>query len=139
MARALFIAGSLPFLILGFLHVIYTFIDMVRPAKLVPRDEKLLDFMKQDALRITRETTVWKAWVGFNISHGVGVMFFGIVYFYLAISNFQGLQSAVPLFYSAPVVAAIYLGLSLKFWFRIPAIGSAIGTALFASGIWVSL
>ena len=138
MGRSLFIAGAIPFLILGFLHTLYTIADMVRPSKLIPRDADLLDAMKQSSLSLTGETTMWKAWVGFNLSHGLGVMFFGWIYFYLALVNFDALKDALPLFYLAPVIAALYLGLSLKYWFRIPAIGSGVGTSCFLLGVWMT-
>ncbi len=52
--------------------------------------------------------------------------------------DFEALKGIPVLLYLAPALAAIYLGLSLKFWFRIPAIGSAFGTACFFMGVWVS-
>ena len=36
---------------------------------------------------ITRETTMWKAWVGFNASHSYGLILFGAVYGYLAVAH----------------------------------------------------
>ena len=36
---------------------------------------------------ITRETTMWKAWVGFNASHSFGAILFGTAYGYLSIAH----------------------------------------------------
>jgi len=136
MVSALFIAGSIPFVVLGLVHIAYSVADASRPARIVPREPALIESMKAGRLVITRQTTVWRAWIGFNISHGVGVFLFGIVVFGAALSGFEANFSAMPaLFYASPLVAATYLVLSLKYWFRIPAIGSGVGAALLASGV----
>lgn len=139
MAKTLYILGAIPFVLLGGLHFIYSLIDTVRPSKIVPRNAALIDEMKASTLRITRETDVWRAWLGFNLSHGLGVFFFGFVYLVLAATNFALLQATTVLLVAAPLVAAVYLVLSLKYFFRIPAIGSAIGVICFAAGLLFAL
>ena len=105
----------------------------------MPRNAALIDDMKASTLRITRETDVWRAWLGFNLSHGLGVFFFGFVYLVLAAGNFALLAATPALLVAAPLVAIVYLVLSLKYFFRIPAIGSAIGVVCFAAGLWFAL
>jgi len=76
-------ASALVLLVLGSVHLLYTF----RGPKLRPRDEALLVRMQEVSPVLTRDTTMWKAWVGFNASHGMGAMLFGLVYGYLAIEQ----------------------------------------------------
>ena len=45
--------------------------------------------MEQGTLFITRETTVWRANLGFNASHSLGLITFGLVYGYLALAHPQ--------------------------------------------------
>ncbi|MCZ6862898.1 MAG: hypothetical protein O7I42_21970 [Alphaproteobacteria bacterium] len=136
MVSAVFIAGSIPFVVLGFAHIAYSISDSTRPARIVPREPELIESMKAGRLVITRQTTVWRAWIGFNISHGMGVFLFGLVVLYAALFGFEANLSAMPaLFYASPLVAAVYLILSLKYWFRIPAIGTGIGAVFLTAGV----
>jgi len=136
MVKYLFIAGSIPFVVLGLAHIAWSIVDAYRPTKIVPGDADLVDRMKAGRLVITRETTVWRAWIGFNISHGIGVFLFGLVVFLAALAGFEASLAALPwLFYGSPAVAAVYLVLSLKYWFRVPATGSAIGAVLYGAGV----
>jgi hypothetical protein len=70
-------------LTLGMIHLRYTFSG----PKLHPREEALEAQMKLVSPVITRETTMWKAWVGFNASHSYGAILFGAVYGYLALTS----------------------------------------------------
>lgn len=129
--KYLFIAGAIPFFLLGSLHVIYTLMDEQRPRRLAPRDRDLVALMRTNTLVLTKETTVWRAWIGFNLSHGLGVMSFSAALIYMAALHFEPVRSAAPeVLVAAPVIAAAYLGLSLRYWFSIPAIGSGLGAGL---------
>jgi hypothetical protein len=136
MARYLYILGSIPFLLLGGLHFVYSLMDTVTPRKIVPRDRALIAQMQASTLRITKETDVWRAWLGFNLSHGLGVFFFGFVYLALATQSFALLQAAPVLLIAAPVIAIVYVVLSVKYFFRVPAMGSAVGAVCFLVGLF---
>jgi hypothetical protein len=45
--------------------------------------------MSQTHLVLTRQTTMWRAWIGFNASHSMGAVFFGLVYGYLALLHVE--------------------------------------------------
>lgn len=51
-------------LLLGLVHLLYTF----HGAKLHPRDATLMVAMRQVSPVLTRQTTMWKAWVGFALA-----------------------------------------------------------------------
>ena len=66
--------------VLGLVHFIYTFYGSM----LTPRDPALQASMSEISPVITRETTMWQCWVGFNASHSAGLMLFGLMFGYLA-------------------------------------------------------
>jgi hypothetical protein len=74
-------AGSLGIFGLGCAHLLFTF----RGNKLHPRDPTLMDQMREVSPVISREMSMWNAWVGFNASHSFGAMLFGLVYSHLAL------------------------------------------------------
>jgi hypothetical protein len=45
--------------------------------------------MSQIAPVITKETTMWRCWVGFNASHSMGLILFGLVFGFLALRHSQ--------------------------------------------------
>lgn len=63
---------------------------------------------------------MWKAWVGFNISHSPGAIPFGLVYIILAIGNYACLKSSFALNTLLVVVPLIFPTLAVKYWFSIP-------------------
>jgi hypothetical protein len=136
-AKYVFILGTMPFIVLGAIHIIYTLMDIRVPRKLTPYDDSVRVSMQKSTLALTKQTTMWRAWVGFNISHGIGVLFFGLIYLTLALSDFTLLSKVTPLPYLAFAVSVSYLVLSVKYWFHIPAIGSGIGAACFLVSLFL--
>lgn len=67
----LIITGSAIFLVLGTIHLAYTFFS----DKFLARQAETVERMKADVPVLTRQTTMWNAWVGFNASHSSGAMF----------------------------------------------------------------
>ena len=139
LTKYLYIAGCIPFLVLGILHTVYTIADTHSPKKLIPYKSGVMGLMKESTLAITKETNMWRAWVGFNISHGIGILFFSVTYLYLSISYISFLESALFFMSAAPIISLTYLVLSNKYWFSIPTIGSAIGLLCFVTGALAQL
>lgn len=139
LTKYFYIAGCIPFLALGILHTVYTIADKYNPKKLVPYKSDVIELMKESSLAITKETNMWRAWVGFNISHGIGMLFFSVSYLYLSIFQHYFLESSLYFICAAPIISFTYLVLSKKYWFSIPAIGSAIGLLCFVAGALVQL
>src|SRR5262245_14328375 len=115
-ARSLMAASAGILLVLGVLHLVYTFWG----PKLTPRDPALQAAMSQVSPVITRETTMWKAWIGFNTTHSMAAMLFGLIYGYLAIAHGE-------LLFRSPFLVAVGLAtvggfviLSKLYFFCIP-------------------
>jgi len=137
MSALLLIAGGSIFGLLGLLHAVYTFADSRHPRRLAPDDPSVLRSMSASKVRLSRGgTTMWRAWLGFNFSHSLGVMMFSAacVTLGLDLTALAPPKSALLL----PVgIGAIYLWLAVRYWFRIPVIGIALGTACFAVA-WIA-
>ena len=127
--------GSIVIGVLGLLHLIYTFAT----DKFEPRDQNLGSQLRHVSPVISRETTMWKAWVGFNASHSLGALLFAAVFGYLAMFELGFLLSNGFLITTSLVVLVSYLVLARSFWFRIPFVGIAVSTALFVTGYSIAL
>jgi hypothetical protein len=134
----LLIIGGAVFGVLGALHAVYTMLDLRNPRWLVPADPSVARAMANSALRLSDgRTDMWRAWIGFNFSHSLGVLLLG------ALGIWTGCRiKMLPVSSIAPVltlIGCIYLVLALLYWFRTPAIGVAIGTSCFAAAWILSL
>jgi hypothetical protein len=125
-AKVLMVLGASIFGVLGGLHLAYTFFS----DKLLPRERAVIDAMKGTSLVLTRETTLWDAWVGFNASHSLGAILFAAFYLLLAVQHPEVLQSKSFALLGVATCAA-YLWLAHAYWFRIPFFGIAVATACF--------
>src|SRR4051812_36297676 len=103
-------------LALGCLHLLYTFLG----TKLTPREPALQAEMARVAPVISRQTTMWKAWVGFNASHSFGAILFGLVYGQLAIVHPDWLFGSPFLLAVGFAMLAGLLAVGKAYWFSIP-------------------
>ena len=86
---------------------------------------------------ISRETTMWKTWIGFNASHSFGAILFGAVYGYLAINDGVFLFQSRFLLLLGLLFLAGYVFLGKRYWFSAPFRAIAVATALYATGLVV--
>jgi len=119
---------------LGVVHLAYTF----RGPKLTPRDPALQISMSQISPVITKETTMWRCWVGFNASHSMGLILFGLVFGFLVLAHGQ-------LLFHSPfllVVGLVMLGgsvvLAKLYFFSVPLTGIGISLACYVTSIALS-
>jgi hypothetical protein len=94
--------------------------------------------MTQISPVITRETTMWRCWVGFNASHSMGLILFGLVFGFLSLAHDQ-------LLFQSPfllVVALAMLGglvvLSKLYFFSVPLTGVGISLACYVASVALS-
>jgi hypothetical protein len=134
MTSILFIVGGSLFGVLGLVHALYTYADISSPRRLVPDNPAVIEAMSASGVRLARGgTTMWRAWVGFNFSHSLGAVMFGFACIVVGLSlgslTLPKASLLVPV-----VIGAVYFGLAVRYWFRVPAIGIAAGTLCFAIG-----
>ena len=87
---------------------------------------------------ITRQTTMWKAWVGFNASHSYGLILFGTVYGYLALAHSEFLFQSVFLLALGLILLFGYVFLAKRYFFPHSAPGRPLATLLYGLGLIVS-
>jgi len=123
-ATIFMVASAGIILALGVVHLAYTFFG----DKLAPRDPALQSRMREVSPNISRETTMWKAWVGFNASHSYGAILFGLIYGYLAIAHADLLFKSPFLLGVGFVMLAGFVFLGRVYWFSVPFRGICIAS-----------
>lgn len=121
-AKYTWVFGSSIFVLFGTLHLLYTFFSN----KFSSRNKNLIHEMQVSYPNLTKETTMWKAWIGFNASHSSGAMFIGIINMYLVHQYFMILAND-PFFWLFNILTvSFYWWLAKRYWFKIPFIGISI-------------
>jgi len=132
MQAALLVAASATVILaLGLVHLLYTFYG----SKLLPRDAALRAEMERVHPNITRQTTMWRAWIGFNASHSMGAILFGLVYGYLALAMPAALFGSVFLRALGFAFLCGYVLLGWRYWFSVPFRGVLLALVLFAASL----
>lgn len=117
--------------LLGAVHLLYTFCGQ----RLWPRDPALRYHMLRDTLGITRDTSVWCAWLGFNASHSLGLLLYAAVFGHLALAHPALLFQSVYLQALGGLVLLSYAVLAWRYWFRAPLAGVVLATACYATAL----
>ena len=115
--------------LLGTLHLVYTF----HGPKLGPRDAGLRTQMESVSPVLTKQTTMWRAWVGFNASHSLGALLYALLFGWLAIAQPALAFGSRFLLVLGGAFLLAWLWLAWRFWFRIPLVGIALSLVLFAA------
>jgi len=131
LAKNLFLFGALLFVLMGFLHAVLSIADDFKPKKFTPVDDQVRHLMNETAIRLNSRTNMWLAWLGFNISHGLGAFFFGLVYMIIALHDFSFVVSFEPLMPLAILMSLSYFLLAIRYWFYAPAVGTGVGLVCF--------
>jgi hypothetical protein len=132
MTQAFIIIASSIFVLLGLVHGVLTLKDISNPRTFTPLDAALREAMQKSAIAIHPNTNLWRAWLGFNLSHSLGIIFFGGTFLCIGIYQPSLFIQSLILQVCATVVSAIYVVLSVKFWFINPAIGSGVALTCFS-------
>lgn len=123
--------GAVIILVLGLEHLLYTF----HGPQLHPRDPDLTARMMTVSPVITRETTIWRVWVGLNASLGLGLILFGALYGYLAICQSALLFRSFFLLTLGFTVLLGYAVVAKFYFFPAPFHGIVLATVLYVLGI----
>ena len=134
-AQILWITGSFIYMLLAGLHLVYTFFSN----KFLAKDRSTVEAMKQTHPVITKDMSMWNAWLGFNGSHSAGGIFLGTVNIILAVFYFDFLASATPLLILTAITSSFYVFLGVKYWFKIPLTGIAIATICYIAATIIIL
>jgi uncharacterized membrane protein len=125
------VASAAILFVLGALHLVYTFFG----PKLKPRDPALQISMRETSPVLTKETTMWRCWIGFNASHSMGAMLFGLIYGFLAISHSSLLFASSYLLVVGLLMVGGLCALGKAYWFSIPFVGLGISLVFYVASV----
>jgi hypothetical protein len=121
-------------LTLGVLHLVSTFWG----PSLAPRDPALQVSMSRISPVLTKQTTMWRCWMGFNASHSMGLILFGLIYGYLALAHDQLLFRSPFLLLVGLVMLACLIVVCRLYFFRAPLIGVSVSFVFYVVSIALS-
>jgi hypothetical protein len=121
-------------LMLGIIHLVYTFSG----TKLMPRDPSLQVSMSLTTPVITKETTMWRCWVGFNATHSIGLILFGLVFGYLALAQARVVFESWFLLATGMVTLAALAVLCRMYFFTAPLLGIGIASICYVISVALS-
>lgn len=81
------------------------------------------------------ESSLWRAWVGFNLSHSLGVVAIGLGIALPAAIDLEQAASNPGWVVLAVAAPMTYLVLSMRYWFKNPTIGITVGGLAIYGGL----
>ena len=135
MVQLLVIIGAGIFVLLGVIHTAFTLQDFDSPRYFAPGDAELLAAMRQSAVGLNPKINLWEAWLGFNFSHSLGLLMFGGAFLYTGIFYPSVFSESKVLQVCSILIPAIYVILSLRFWFVNPAVFAGISMSCFVLAV----
>jgi hypothetical protein len=130
-AQSLVAIGAAIFIAMGTLHGVLALRDVSKPNAFTPIDPSVREAMKGAKLAFNPRANVWQAWLGFNLSHSLGLVVFGGGVFTLGWRHFEVFAGSLVVQALTVLVAASYFVLSARFWFWGPAVGSGAAVLCF--------
>jgi hypothetical protein len=127
-AALLYGVGGAIFIVLGVVHGVYTLLDLRRPRRLVPAEHGLIAAMQASPVRLAGpKSSMWRAWVGFNLSHSLGALVVGAVC--------AGWVASGPVAggWVPALLGAAYFAVGWSCWFVIPNLGIGLATLCFVA------
>ncbi|MGF7214124.1 hypothetical protein GGR92_000264 [Spirosoma lacussanchae] len=124
LSKYLWMTGSLIIAALGGIHLYLTFFTTA----FLSENKQMVEQMKASKPVLSPAINMWKAWIGFNASHSSGLLFIGLINFYLAFRYFGYVRSDPFFFIMTILTTGFYAWLARTYWFTIPFMG--VSTAL---------
>ena len=134
LAQTLIEASAAIVLAMGTGHLWLTFFSRA----FSPRDAALEERMQSTPVIFHKQMMLGKSWVGFNASHSLGPMLFGLIYGYLALTNPAFLFQSHFLMTLGAVTLLFYVFLAWRYWFYLPLLGVSTAFACYIAGMVVT-
>lgn len=134
----LVVTGAGLLVLLGVAHALLTLTSKRTSGGMTPTDPRVqeaMGFVGGLGLAPDLETTLWRAWVGFNLSHALGMVVAGLL---IGLPPLLG--SGVPLenpwwLIAALVLPVTYSIVSARYWFQQPTVALSFATLLIVAGL----
>lgn len=122
----LVVAGGL-YTLLGLAHGVLTLRDLVRPRTFTPTDVTVRHAMQAAEVAVAPGSNLWRAWLGFNLTHSLGLLLFAGILLMLGLDAAFADRPLATV--GGAVVAALYVVLARRFFFPAPTViaGLALG------------
>jgi hypothetical protein len=127
--------GAVLPVLLGTAHGFLTLLDTFRPRFFTPMDDQVRIAMAQTSLRLADQMDLWAAWLGFNFSHGLGLVCFGLSLLLISFSQPKLVLGFTPLSALAMAGSIAYLVLAVQFWVYVVALGAATSFLCVAASV----
>ena len=137
MSATLIVTGAAVLVLLGIGHVVFTLQSKPTGGPMMPLNSSVREAMLIESglgLAPNVQSTLYRAWVGFNLSHSLGVIAVGAVLVWHAIAE-NGAAIDEPWFVALALGPVAYLVLAVTYWFDKPRNAIAFATVL----IWVGV
>ena len=82
---------------------------------------------------------MWGFWMGFNITHSMAAMLFGLIYGFLALAHSSLLFSSAYLLAVGLLTVGGFFVTAKVYWFNAPLIGAGISLACYVASIIAAL
>lgn len=113
---------------LGVLHGALTASSAARAFS--PIDQHLREAVQSAPLRLHPDLRFWDAWVGFNWSHGLGLIVFGLMLMLFAGELHPLYRTGIAPPIGIALIACAYFALAVRYWFWVPAAGTGLAALL---------
>ena len=133
-AKLLMTASAAIVLVFGTLHLVYTFWG----PKLTPRDPDLQVRMTQVSPVISKEMSMWHGWRGFNATHSMSLILFGLIYGFLALVHPEMLFRSTFLLALGFATLGGFLVVAKLYFFSTPFAGITISLACYIASVIAS-
>ena len=133
-AKLLMVLSASIIFILGVTHLVYTFWG----TGLTPRSPALRLSMTSTSPVLTNETIMWRCWIGFNATHSMVLILFGVIYGYFALAHYQLLFRSPFLLLVGFVTLACLVVICKLYFFKTPLIGGVVSLVSYVLSIAAS-
>jgi hypothetical protein len=131
------VAGTIPFALLGAVHLVLTIRDLRQATYFKPADDALVAALGSTGVTLLAPwpgaRTMWRAWLGANLTHGLGLLVFALVLLAVAVHD-GGLLSEIAALHPLSIAAAaLYTLIAARFWFLPAAATAGAGLVCFVA------
>ena len=141
-AVILIVGGAVIFALLGTAHAVFTLQSSPAGGPMTPTDPSVAAAMETPGglgLAPHIDSTLWKAWAGFNLSHSVGAILAALAIAVPVVEDIDAAAGHWAWVGLALIVPPLYLVLSIRYWFDKPTQGISLATALVYAGTILAL
>lgn len=131
--RICFGLGGVLYLVMGAAHVALVLWDLPRARLFVPVDRNLEAAMGKTSLTMSNRLSVLSTFRGLNLSHGFGVLVFGLMIALLTTAS--GMPVPGWLIGIALAYGLVNLAIALRYWPGFPAVGYGTAAVLFGLAV----